>query len=166
MYCKNQGWAIAHSLIRSFAHRSFPLFSKELLSDRSFCRSLQKSEWAIALFGALCKRANERSLFSALFAKEWMSDRSLFALFKRATKRAIALTLFRSFALSKRATKRAIALSLFQKERKSKNERSLIFKMSECKCGMYNVYSAVAPIKLNFCFGPVLLFKRMWAHLI
>jgi len=38
----------------------------------------------------------------------------------------------RSFALSKRATKRAIALSLFQKGRKSENERLLNFKMSEC----------------------------------
>jgi len=39
-----------------------------------------------------------------------MSDRSIVALFKR-------------------AAKRAIALSLFQKERKSENERLLIFKI-------------------------------------
>jgi len=44
------------------------------------------------------------------------------------------------FALLKRATKRAIALSLFQKERKSKNERSLIFKMSECPTLHYTVF--------------------------
>jgi len=54
-----------------------------------------------------------------------------FALFKRATKRAIALLLFHSFkksdkksdcsfALSKRAMKRAITLLFFQKEQKSK----------------------------------------------
>jgi len=59
----------------------------------------------------------------SLFAKEQISDRSFFALLKRATKRAIALLLFqkeqqkerslirsfkksnRSFALSKRAKK-------------------------------------------------------------
>jgi len=63
-------------------------------------------------------------LFFCSFQKsDEKSDRS-FALSKRATKSAIAL--------SKRATKRAIALSLFQKEGKRENERSLIFKMSEC----------------------------------
>jgi len=50
--------------------------------------------------------AKERSLFSSLFAKEQMSDRSFFAVFKR-------------------ATKSAIALSLFQKERKSENQQKM-----------------------------------------
>jgi len=40
------------------------------------------------------KRANERLLFLSLFAKEQMSERSFFALFKIAMKRAIALLLF------------------------------------------------------------------------
>jgi len=94
-----QGWAITHSLICSFALRSFPLFSKEWLCDRSLNRSLKKSEWAIALYVALCKRAKERSLFCRPFEKsKW------------------AIPLF------KKATKRAIAISLFQKEQKSKNE--------------------------------------------
>jgi len=46
---------VGQSLIRSFANRSFPLFSKERL---------------------LAKGANEQSLFSSLFAKERMSNRS------------------------------------------------------------------------------------------
>jgi len=72
---------VGQSLICSFAHHSFPLFSKERLSNRSLICSF--------------KRANERSLFLLLFAKEeQMSDCSFFALFKRATKRAIALLLF------------------------------------------------------------------------
>jgi len=102
-------------------------------------RSFQKSNWAIACSFALLKRANDRTLFLALFAKEWMSDCAFFALCKSD----------RSFALSKRVTKRGITLLLFQKERKSKNEQkmsnfpqslifcskreqSLIFKMSGC----------------------------------
>jgi len=48
----------------------------------------------IACSFALLKRANERSLFLSLFAKEQMSDHPFFALFKRATKRAIVLSLF------------------------------------------------------------------------
>jgi len=115
---------VGQSLIRSFAHRSFPLIAhfrsfqksdwtiarsfallkKERMSDCSFCRSLQKSEWALALF----------LLFSKERPKEW----SLFCSFKKSDKKS-----YRSFALSNRATKRAIALLLFRKEWKSKNER-------------------------------------------
>jgi len=61
------------------------------MSYGSFHRSLQKSKWAIAL----CKRANEQSFF----AKEQMSDRSFFALFKRATKRAITLSLYQKIRI-------------------------------------------------------------------
>jgi len=109
----NPGCRVGQLLICSFAHCSFP---------------------------HLFKRAIEQSLFLLLFAKERMSNRSFFVLFKRATKRAIALSLFQ---------KRVIALSLFQKEQKSvneqkisdfpfahfslqKKERSLIFKTNEC----------------------------------
>jgi len=68
--------------------------------------SFQKSDWAIALFVALCKRANERLLF--------------FCSFQKSNEKSDC-----SFALSKRATKRAIAHSLFQKEQKSKNEQKM-----------------------------------------
>jgi len=89
-----------------------------------------------------------------LFAKEQMSDRPFFALYKRATKRAIALSLFqkerqkeqllfRSFKKSDKKSDRSFALSKRAKEQKmsdfpnrsffaQKKERSLIFKMSEC----------------------------------
>jgi len=49
-------------------------------------------------------------LFLSLFAKERMSDHSFFALFKRAMKRAIALSLFKKERQKER--------SLFQKEQK------------------------------------------------
>jgi len=41
---------------RSFAHRSFPLFSKERLSDRLLIRSFKKSDHSFAL----SKRAKEQ----------------------------------------------------------------------------------------------------------
>jgi len=94
-------------------------------------RSFQKSNWAITGSFALLKKANERSLFSALFAKERMSDRSFFALFKRVTKRAIALLLFLKewqkewslFCSFKKSDKKERLL--FQKEQKGKNERKM-----------------------------------------
>jgi len=61
----------------SFAHRSFPLICSLLIS---------------AFFKRAIEQSLADSLFSALFAKEQMSDRSFFALFKRVTKRAIALS--------------------------------------------------------------------------
>jgi len=50
------------------------------MSDRSFCRSLQKSEWAVVPF--------------LLFSKEQQKEWSFFALSKRSTKRAMAHLLF------------------------------------------------------------------------
>jgi len=99
------------------------------MSDRLLICSLKKSEWAITLFVALCKRAIERSLAHLLFKKERMSNcsfrRSLqksdCLLIRSLKKSEWAITLF--VALFKRATKRAIALLFFQKERKSKNEQ-------------------------------------------
>jgi len=58
---------------RSFAHRSFLLFSKEQMSDRSLWCSFQNSEWAIALFFALFKRATKRAIALSVFQKEWKS---------------------------------------------------------------------------------------------
>jgi len=55
------------------------------MSDRSFRRSLQKSECAIALFKrvtkraiALSKRATKRAIALSLFQKEQQKERSLF----------------------------------------------------------------------------------------
>jgi len=47
---------VGQSLIHSFAHRSFPLFSKERRSDCSFWHSLQKSDWAIVFFLLFSKK--------------------------------------------------------------------------------------------------------------
>jgi len=120
-----------------FPNRSFFAQKKEqsLIFKMNKCLTLQLQGWAIAhsliAHFRLFKRANERQLFSALFAKEQMSnlsfllfskeqlkERSLFRSFKKSDQKSD-----RSFALSKRATKRAIALSLFHQVRKSKNER-------------------------------------------
>jgi len=83
----NPGCRVGQLLICSFAH----------------FRSFQKSDWAIPCSFALLKRAIERSLlslFSLLFAKERMSDRS-FSLFSK--ERRKERSLFRSFKKSKRA---------------------------------------------------------------
>jgi len=123
----NQGWAIAHSLISlcsfalcsfaprsfalcSFALHSFPLFSKERLCDRSHKRSLNKSEWAIALFVALFKRAKEQSLFCRSFEKsEWAI--ALFLLFSK--ERRKERSLFCSFKKSERAKMSDRSLSIW-----------------------------------------------------
>jgi len=52
---------VGQSHIRIFAHRTFLLFSKVRLCNRTFCRSSLKCDCAIALFVALpLKRANVR----------------------------------------------------------------------------------------------------------
>jgi len=81
---------------------------KRVIEHCLLIRSFKKSIWAIALFVALCKRENERSLFLALFAKEQMSNRSFLlflnerpkeqSLFQKSYKKSD-----RSFTLSKRA---------------------------------------------------------------
>jgi len=94
----------------SFAHllnRSPLIFRRAivwLLAQSLF----KKSEWAIALFFALCKRAKEGSLLCRSFEKREWAIALFVALFKRATKRVIALS-------RKWAEKRAIAH--FQNER-------------------------------------------------
>jgi len=134
-------WKIAHFLL-IFA---LSLFLKEPKSNYTFHCSFWKSEWVIALFAALWKRANERPLFSALFAKEQIRDCSFFALFKRATKRAIAPLVFQkerqkelwffpsfmksdcSFTLSKKA----------EEQKRAKNElfsKLLIFAQKKSYC--------------------------------
>jgi len=75
----NPDCRVRQSLICSFVYRSFPLLSKKQLSDRSFCCSLQKSKWGIALFSLFSKeRQKERSLFCSFKKSERakMSDRS------------------------------------------------------------------------------------------
>jgi len=88
---------------RSFAHCSFPLFSKERLSDRSFCCSLQKSKWAIALFSLFSKeRQKERSLFRSFKKNDEKSNRS-FTLSKRAKEQKWGIWKIANFLLKKRA---------------------------------------------------------------
>jgi len=94
----NPGCRVGQSLIRSFAHRSFPLLSKERLSNRSLNCSFKKSNWAIALF--------------SLFSKEQQKERSLFCSFKKSDEKSD-----RSFALSKRAKEQKWAIAHFQNER-------------------------------------------------
>jgi len=72
------------------------------MSDRSFFQIAHFSP--IFAFCTLFERANERSLFSSLFMKEWKSDCSFRRSFEKSD---------RSFALLQRATKRAITRSLF-----------------------------------------------------
>jgi len=75
------------------------------LGNRSFAQSLiahfrsfQKSECVIALFVALCKGANERSLFVSLDLKERLCDFPHNRFFQKSDKKNN-----RTIALSKRA---------------------------------------------------------------
>jgi len=123
----NPGCRVGQSLICSFAHCSFPLLSKERLSNRLLICSFKKSDWAIALFVALCIRAIALFL---LFSKEQQKEQLLFCSFKKSDKKSNG-----SFALSKRAkAKMSKKWEIFQIAHFSlkKKERLLIFKMSEC----------------------------------
>jgi len=120
-WVSNQGWAIAHSLICSSLISALfkraivrllaqSLFKKEWMSDPSFCRSLQKSDRAIAPL--------------LLFWKEQMSDRSFRSFccsFQKSDKKSD-----RSFSLSKRAKEQkwAVSKSFIHFSLKNKSDRS------------------------------------------
>ena len=103
LLCWEQGWAIALSLLRSFALSLLVLllFSKRAKDWFALCCTFQKERKSGLLFFALFNRVKERIALFRSFRKEWKSKLLFFKIIKRANP----------------------TLSLFWKERKSERAK-------------------------------------------